>query len=128
MTAAPPRSRQEHTGQRPSCFSVWHRRVLPGWTFSCDIDCLGVRSGRGIVAVIETAEVDGFPGERRLTAIARKKTLQLRAVEEVGRALGVPYRFVLSSRTLPRVAVLDIATDRVDELAETEFWTTIEEL
>ena len=75
--AAPHRrpTRAETTGTRPSTWSRWHRHALPAWAFSCDVDCLEIRAGRGIVAVIETGEVDGLPTEARLRAIAKSKSL-----------------------------------------------------
>ena len=128
--AAPHRrpTRAETTGTRPSTWSRWHRHALPAWAFSCDVDCLEIRAGRGIVAVIETGEVDGLPTEARLRAIAKSKSLQLRAIEEIGAALAVPRWFVLHSRTLSRAAVLDLETDTVREVTGAQMQTLIDRL
>ncbi len=127
-SALSPGVRPEHTGGRPSHFSTWHRRALPGWAFSCDIDCLEIRSGRGIVGAIETGEIDGLPTEARLRAIAKKKGIQLGALQEIGAALHIPCFFILVSRTLARAAVLDLRTDQVREMTEAELAAIIEEL
>ena len=128
--AAPHRrsTRAEVTGIRPSTWSRWHRHALPAWAFCCDIDALEIRANRGIVAIIEIGEIDGLPTEARLRGIVATKSLQLRAIEEVGRALSVPYLFALISRTLPRVAVLDVQTDTVRELLLTDFAALLEAL
>ena len=50
-------SKREITGKRPLNYSRFHREQLPPWCYMTDLDSIEWRDSRGIVALIETADI-----------------------------------------------------------------------
>ena len=81
-----------------------------------------------MVAVVEHGEVEGRPTAKRARAIADCKRLQLGVVRQIAKALDVPGLFVLHTKAMDRVAVLDVRTDAVTEMGVAEFRRLLERL
>jgi len=81
-------SRREVTGKRPLEYSKFHREHLPRWCYMTDIDAVEWREGRGIVALIETADIRS----------KCDRDWQLRVLKELSRRSGIPAYFVRHDR------------------------------
>jgi len=75
----------ERTGERDLTYSRWHRTLGDPY-YMIDLDSIEWRSGKGIVALIETA---------RFEAMVYKKKFQLKVLKELAERIGAPAFLVL---------------------------------
>jgi len=88
----------ELTGERDLSYSRWHRTLGDSY-YMIDLDSIEWRSGKGVVALIETA---------RLQAIVYKKKFQIKVMKELAQRLGVPAYLVLYNDELTLFEVYDL--------------------
>jgi len=88
----------ELTGERDLTYSRWHRTLGDPY-YMIDLDSIEWRSGKGVVALIETA---------RLEAIVYKKKFQIKVMKELAQRLGVLAYLVLYNEELTLFEVYDL--------------------